>query len=133
MRITLALALFFAASTKCAEPTRILTANFAGGCDSFTISVTGDGLNQPNPVVSYNILLTPRSGEPIGIVDSFPVTPEKDGTFRKTIRQDWKKFEYALSVDYTLSGNVILASNLSPLHALTIEFAPKKLKCGRRR
>jgi hypothetical protein len=130
LRIALAFAFLLVSTVPAhAAPARFLTATFSGGCDSFTIAVTGEGLQEPNAVVSYNITLTPRSGEPIAVVDSFPVTPAKDGTFRGTIRQSWEKFEYRLTAYYKLSGNVILASNLTPLHTLSISFSPKKLNC----
>jgi hypothetical protein len=133
LRIALALAFLLVTTAPAhAAPARLLTATFSGGCDSFTIAVTGEGLEEPNAVVSYNITLTPRSGEPIAVVDSFPVVPAKDGTFRGTIRQSWEKFEYRLTAYYKLSGNVILASNLTPLHTLTMSFSPKKLNCHER-
>jgi hypothetical protein len=116
-----------------AAPTRLLTATFTGDCDSFTIMVTGEGLNEPDAIVSYNIKLTPRSGgEPMTIVDSFPVTPEQDGSFHKTITQSWKKFEYRLAGKYTLSGSALLASSLIPIHDIAIKFPRPKLNCGRR-
>ena len=131
-RIALAIAaMSLAATCAFAAPTRLLTARFAGDCGSFTIAVTGEGLDEPNPIVSYNITLTPRSGgEPISIVDSFEVTPEKNGSFRKTISASWKKFEFTLADNYNLSGSVLLTSNLNLLHNLTIRFARKKLNCG---
>lgn len=115
------------------SPTRLLSANFSGGCDTYTIAVTGEGLNQPNPVVSYNIRLTPRSGEPMTIVDSFEVTPEKDGSFRKTVHESWKKFEYTLTRKYTLSGVAVLLSDRTPLHTLPLTFSAVKLNCSKRR
>jgi hypothetical protein len=94
--------------------------------------VTGEGLNEPNAIVSYNIKLTPRSGgEPMTIVDSFPVTPEKDGSFHKTITESWEKFEFRLTGKYTLSGSALLASNLIPIHDIAIRFPRPKLNCGR--
>ena len=69
-----------------------------------TIAVSGQGLTQPNAIVSYNIRLTMPSGESMAIVDSFPVTPEKDGRFHKTVAGTWKTFEFTLTDKYTLSG-----------------------------
>ena len=112
-----------------ADPARLLKVRFSGDCTSFTIVVIGQGLNQPNPTVSYNITLTPRSGEPMTIVDSSPVTPEKDGKFHKTIHGTWKKFEFALTDAFTLSGSAILISDLTLLHTTTITFSRATLNC----
>jgi len=135
LRIPLAVAiLFFTTAVSAAPPpARLLTASFSGGCDTYTIAVTGEGLNQPNPVVSYNITLTPRSGEPMTITDSFVITAEKDGSFRKTVHQAWKKFEYTLTGKYTLSGIAVLLSDRTPLHTLPLTFSPAKLNCATRR
>jgi len=70
------------------------------------------------------------SGESMAIVDSFPVTPEKDGTFRKTIEGTWKTFEFTLTDKYTLSGSALLTSNLNLLHTMPLEFSPKNLNCA---
>jgi hypothetical protein len=126
----LALLVSSMATDASAAPARLLTAKFSGGCNQYTITVTGEGLKEPNPIVSYNITLTPPAGEPIAIVDSFPVAPEKDGRFHKTIHGTWKKFEFTLADKYTLSGSAILASNLTLLHTLPIAFWPKNLNCG---
>lgn len=128
----LALAVLFVALATSAvpSPTRLLSANFSGGCDTYTIAVTGEGLNQPNPVVSYNITLTPRSGEPMTITDSFVITAEKDGSFRKTAHESWKKFEYTLTGKYALSGVAVLLSDRTPLHTLPLTFSPAKLNCA---
>jgi hypothetical protein len=113
-----------------ASPARLLTASFTGGCDSYRIAVAGEGLEQPNPIVSYNITLAPRSGESIIITDSFAVSPQKDGSFRETIHESWKQFGYALTGNYRLSGSAVLLSNLTLLHTLTIKFSQEKLNCG---
>ena len=133
VRIALAFgALLLFASAASAEPARLLTARFSGDCDVFTIEVTGDGLHQPNPTVSYNIKLTPRSGEPLFIVDSFVVTPDKDGKFHKTVHGTWEKFEYTLTDSFTLSGSAILISDLRLLHTISITVPRAKLNCRRR-
>jgi hypothetical protein len=97
---------------------------------AYTIAVSGEGLKQPNPIVSYNIRLTLPSGESMAIVDSFPVTPEKDGSFRKTIEGTWKTFEFTLTDKYTLSGTALLASDLNLLHTIPLGFSPKSLNCA---
>jgi hypothetical protein len=109
---------------------RLLTARFSGGCNAYTITVAGDGLTQLNAIVSYNITLTPRSGETLTIVDSFAVVAESDGRFHKTIHGNWKKFEFTLTDKYTLSGSAILTSDLTLLHTLPISFSRQKLNCG---
>ena len=116
-----------------AGPARLLTVRFSGDCDGFTLEVTGEGLNQPNPTVSYNIKLTPHSGEPIIIVDSSPVTPEKDGKFHQTIRGTWKKFEYTLGDNFKLSGSAILVSDLNLLHTIPVTFSRRTLSCSGKR
>ena len=121
------------ATAAFAAPARLLRARFSGDCDGFTIVVTGEGLSQPNPTVSYNITLTPRSGEPMTIVDSSPVTPEKDGKFHKTIHGTWKEFEYTLTEAYTLSGSAILISDLTLLHTTPITFSRATLNCSQGR
>lgn len=116
-----------------AQPARLLTARFSGNCDGFTIKVTGDGLHQPNPTVSYNIKLTPPSGEPLIIVDSSPVTPEKNGKFHKTVHGTWKKFEFTLTDAFTLSGSAILISDLTLLHTAPVTFSRATLTCSQKR
>lgn len=135
LRISVALIILFVAVATSAGPSppRLLTATFTGGCDTYTISVTGEGLNQPNPVVSYNIKLTPRFGEPMTIVNSFDVTPENDGSFHKTVTESWKKFEYTLTGKYTLSGVGVLLSDRTPLYTLPLTFSPAKLNCATKR
>jgi len=129
----LAAGLALGATGACAKPPQLLGVTFTGGCDSFAIAVTGQGLDQPTPIVSYNIKLTPRSGsEPFIIVDSFPVTPDADGAFRKTIRQSWKKFEFTPAGKYTLSGSAVLTSKITFLHTIPISFHHPKLSCARR-
>ena len=132
MRILSAVAFLIVVITTSAapSPTRLLTASFTGGCDTYTISVAGEGLNQPNPVVSYNITLTPRSGEPMTITDSFVIAPEKDGSFHKAVHVPWKKFEYRLTRKYTLSGVAVLLSDRTPLHTLPLTFSSAKLNCA---
>jgi hypothetical protein len=134
VRVGLAALAFLVGTGASAAPiTRLLTVRFSGDCQAYTIAVTGEGLKQPNPTVSYNIMLTPRSGEPMTIVDSFPVTPEKDGRFHKTIEGTWKKFEFTLTDRYTLSGSALLDSDLTLLHTLAITFSRKNLNCASNR
>lgn len=134
VRIALALGvLLLVAAPASAGPARLLTARFSGDCDAFTIVVTGEGLNQPNPTVSYNVTLTPRSGEPMTIVDSVAVMPEKNGKFRKIIHGTWKKFEFTLTDAFTLSGSAILMSDLTPLDLTPITFSQATLSCSQRR
>lgn len=128
--IGLGLLVLLAATGDSAASARMLTARFSGGCNAYTITVAGDGLTQPNAIVSYNITLIPRSGEPLTIVDSFAVVAENDGKFRKTIQGNWKKFEFTLTDKYTLSGSAILTSDLTLLHTLPISFSRRKLNCG---
>ena len=130
VRVGLIAVAFLAATGASAAPiTRLLTVRFSGDCKAYTIAVTGEGLKQPNPIVSYNITLIPRSGEPMTIVDSFPVTPEKDGRFHKTIEGTWEKFAFTLTDKYRLSGSALLDSDLTLLHTLVITFSPKNLDC----
>ncbi len=132
-RVALAAVVLLIATGALAAPARLVSATFSCGCKSYTFAVSGEGLDQPYPIVSYNISLTPPSGEPIAIVDSFPVTAEKDGKFHKTIRGSWEKFEFKLKGNYTLSGSAVLASNLIPLHTLNIAFSRPRLNCSRSR
>ena len=125
--------LVLVAACASADSARLLKVRFSGDCNSFTIDVTGQGLSQPNPTVSYNITLTPRSGEPMTIVDSSPVTPEKDGKFHKTIHGTWKKFEFTLTDVFTLSGSAILISDLVFLHTTPITFSRARLDCSQSR
>ena len=131
MRVGLAVLAFLAATDAfSAPPTRLLLAKFSGDCKAYTIAVSGQGLTQPNAIVSYNIRLTMPSGESMAIVDSFPVTPEKDGRFHKTVAGTWKTFEFTLTDKYTLSGSALLTSNLNLLHTIPLEFSPKNLHCA---
>ena len=125
----LTLLVFLLTPTAFADSPRLLTATFRGGCNTYTITVTGEGLKQPSATVSYNIMLSPRSGEPIAIVDSFTVTTDPHGRFHKTIHGSWKKFEFTLRDRYMLSGSAILTSDLTLLHTLTISFSRGNLNC----
>ena len=121
--------LLLVAATASAGPARLLRVHFIGDCDAFTVVVSGEGLNQSSPTVSYNIILTPHSGEPMAIVDSFPVTPKKDGKFHKKVHGTWKTFEFTLTDAFTLSGSAILTSGLTLLHTRSITFSPATLSC----
>src|SRR5215468_10246274 len=131
-RIVLAVSASLVSVCGASAPTaRLLTANFSGGCRSYTIRVAGEGLDQPNPVVSYNLTLAPRSGsEPMILTDSFEVIPDKDGSFRKSIRSSWRKFGFEASGNYTLSGSAILISKQTPLHTLPLAFSKATLDCS---
>lgn len=132
-RMALALGvLLLAPEVASAGPARLLTARFSADCDAFTVVVTGEGLSEPNPTVSYNITLTPRSGKPMTIVDSFPVTPQKDGKFHQTVHGTWKKFEFTLTDAFRLSGSAILISDLTLLNTTPIKFSPATLNCSQR-
>ena len=131
LRIALTLSvLIFGATHVSASPPRLLSATFSGGCQAFTIVVSGDGLTQHSAIVSYNITLKPKSGEPLVITDSFEVAPDKYGTFHKSFDATWKKFEFTLTGKYALSGSAVLLNGLTPLHNMTISFSRKKLDCG---
>ena len=136
MRIPAAVAILFApiaiAASATPQPPRLLDARFTGGCDAYTIAVTGEGFNQPNAMVSYNITLTLPSGEAMTITDSFAVLPEKDGSFHQTVHESWKKFEFTLTGKYVLSGSAILLSDLTFLHMRKMKFARTRLNCSGR-
>jgi hypothetical protein len=96
-------------------------------------SPTDPAADQPNPLVGYNITLTPPSGEPMTITDSFSVMPNKDGTFRKAVTDSWKKFEFTLTGEFVLSGSAVLLKNLTPLDSSTLKFSPANLDCRQSR
>lgn len=131
LRFALTLSMLLVGATRVsALPPRLSAASFSGGCEAFTIFVSGEGLQQSSAIVSYNITLTPKSGEPMVITDSFEVTPDKDGTFHKSFDATWKKFEFILTSSYRLSGSAVLLSGLTPLHNRAITFSRKKLNCA---
>lgn len=127
--LTMSVALFGATGVS-GVPAQLLSARFSGGCEAFTIAVSGEGLQQRSAIVSYNVTLTPKSGEPLVITDSFEVTPEQDGTFRKSFDATWKKFEFTLAGNYSLSGSAVLLNGLTPLHNRALTFSRKKLNCA---
>jgi hypothetical protein len=106
------------------------TAAFMAQCGTYKLRVAGSGLDQPNPIVGYNITLTPPSGTSLIITDSFPVITNAAGTFRKTFTNSWKTFGFTLGGKYTLSGSAVLVSGLKPLSTVTITFSPASLTCG---
>ena len=108
---------------------QIESATFTAHCDTFKITVTGRGVDKPNPLVGYNIKLTPKSGTALIITDSFSVIPTSDGSFSKTFTNSWKTFGFTLDGKYSLSGSAVLVSGLTPLSTVTIAFAPAKLNC----
>jgi hypothetical protein len=108
---------------------QIETATFAARCDAFAIRVAGSGVDKPNPIVGYNIMLKPRSGETLIITDSFSVIPNADGIFSKTFTNTWKTFGYRLEGKYKMSGSAVLVSGLTPLSTATIKFSPMSLTC----
>lgn len=127
--LTMSVALFGATGVS-GVPARLLSARFSGGCEAFTIVVSGEGLGERSIIVSYNITLKPRSSEPLVITDSFEVTPDKDGTFRKSFDATWKKFEFTLTGSYTLSGSAVLLNGLTPLDNRALTFSRKRLNCA---
>lgn len=108
---------------------QIETASFSGQCSTFKITVSGSGVDQPKPIVGYNITLTPPSGTALIITDSFPVIPDANGSFHKTFTNSWKTFGFELAGKYKLSGSAVLVSGLKPLSTITIAFSPTKLAC----
>jgi hypothetical protein len=108
---------------------QIETANFSAQCTTFKIIVTGSGVDQPKPIVGYNITLTPPSGTALIITDSFSVMPDANGSFRKTFTNSWKTFGFELADKYKLSGSAVLVSGLKPLSTIAIAFSPTRLNC----
>jgi hypothetical protein len=115
------------------KPNQIHTATFEAQCDTYSLRVSGRSIDKTNLIVGYNITLTPPSGEPLIITDSFSVVPNTDRTFRKTFTNSWKTFGFMLGGKYTLSGSAVLVTGLTPLSSVTIGFSPASLDCGRER
>jgi hypothetical protein len=131
MRTTLVAAVVLLAAIRAGGlgPNRLLRVSASAGCERYTVRVSGVTVDEPKPLVSYNITLTPPSGEPMTITDSFAVMPEKDGSFSQTITDSWKKFEFRLTGKYVLSGSAVLVRNLVPLDSSSVKFSPAKLDC----
>jgi hypothetical protein len=110
----------------------IEAATFTAQCDSYRLHVSGSGVDKPKPLVGYNITLTPPSGPPLIITDSFPVTPNSDGAFQKTFSNSWKTFGFTLDGKHRLSGSAVLVIGLTPLSTATIKFSSITLSCRRK-
>lgn len=123
------LAMCITAAPADSSANQIDAAIFTAQCTTFKILVAGRGVNQPNPIVGYNITLTPPSGESLIITDSFPVMPDSSGSFRKTFANSWKTFGFTLTGKYTLSGSAVLVSGLKPLSTIPIAFSSTSLTC----
>src|SRR6266478_2116566 len=65
-------------------------------------------IHREGVTAGYNITLTPHSGEPIAITDSFAVVPDKNGSFRQAVAVSWQKFDVVLTSRYALSGSANL-------------------------
>lgn len=128
MRIALTISILLGATAALAAPAPPLTARFSGGCDVYTIAVTGETSHQPHLVLGYNITLKPSSGDPIIVTDSFPITSESD-SFRQTFTTSWHKFDIALNSNYALSGTANLLSDLNVVSSVKMSFVRAKLNC----
>ena len=100
-------------------------------CSGFTITASGTGLGKPSITVTFTITLTPPSGPPITITDTFVVTriPHSHGAYNTSYTQTWAHYGVTLTSSYTLSGS----ASFIPSHPKTfkaISFSPPTLDCA---
>src|SRR6202008_2191284 len=61
-----------------ANANQINSAVISATCNSYTVTVSGQNLDNPNVTYSviYTVTVTPSSGSPYTVSDSIPVTPD---------------------------------------------------------
>jgi hypothetical protein len=120
-----ALALFPAAS----RANVLVSAHTTATCSSYTLTVSGSALNNPNLVyfVIYGIRLVPASGPPTTIVNAVLLSPDADGNATTTVTKTFP----AVTGDFTLTGAALLGSNDGVWHSLIpMTFSSGSLSCG---
>ena len=103
------------------------TASVSMNCTSYTLTVSGGSLAVGvNYSVTYTITLTPKSGSPVVITDTFPVTRDAAGNFNASVTHSLS----GLNGTYTLTGSATLLTNGTPHNTVPIAFNPVSLTCG---
>jgi len=98
-------------------------------CTGFTVTVSGSDLGSPTKTVDFTITLTPTTGTPIVISDTFTVIrAEPHNTYDASYTQTWAHYGVTASGDYTLSGKAAFEPhNYKPT---SIKFTPTTLDCS---
>jgi hypothetical protein len=98
-------------------------------CSGFSLTVSGNNLGSKTATVDFTITLTPSSGSPIEISDSFVVTRTPHGTtYNTTYTQTWAHYGVTLNGNYTLTGTASFAPH--HYHPTGIVFSPSTLNCS---
>jgi hypothetical protein len=129
--VAMSMAVFLSIAADAARPSNVVeAASSTVGCDVFRVRVAGNNVDQPKPLVAYNLALSPPSGEPVIITDSFDVTPDRDGRFERTVERSWRTFGLVIEEGrYVLSGSAVLVSGVKPLSWVEISFSSPSLSC----
>lgn len=115
-----------AVSTLPAFANHLTTATGNASCTQYTISVTGADLYYPTANVSYKVVLTPKSGTPIIVTNSFTVIRGGGGNFTGMTTQPWPS-KLKINSNYTISGAARLDVPLG--NTIPIVFSPATLNC----
>jgi hypothetical protein len=114
-----------------ASANTIGTVQVTDSCSGFTASITATGLGLPTATVDFTITLTPTSGTPITISDSFVVTriPHSHGTYSGSYTQTWAFYGDTLNTTYTLTGKATFGPPIKVRYR-PMAFSPSTLDCA---
>jgi hypothetical protein len=109
---------------------QINTASATVSCQGFTITATGDGIDQPNPSILFDITLSPSLQEAVGEIH---FVPDANGNFTVSQSYSWSQFNITIGAHTCFSGTATIALNNNTDHEGTIPivFTPPCLdSCG---
>ena len=105
------------------------TVQVTDSCSGFTASITATGLSYQTATVDFTITLTPTSGTPITISDSFVVHRTPPHGYTGTYTQTWAHYGVTLNTTYTLTGKATFGPPIPPRYR-PMAFSPSTLDCA---
>lgn len=105
------------------------TVQVTDSCSGFTATIAATGLSYPTATVDFTITLTPTSGTPITISDSFVVHRLYPHGYTGTYTQTWAHYGVTLNSAYTLTGKATFGPPI-PTRYRKMAFSPSTLDCA---
>ena len=105
------------------------TVQVTDSCSGFTASITATGLSYQTATVDFTVTLTPTSGTPITISDSFVVHRTPPHGYTGTYTQTWAHYGVTLNTTYTLTGKATFGPPIPPRYR-PMAFSPSTLDCA---
>jgi len=104
------------------------TATATDSCQQYTITVLGTDQLTSSVKVAYTITLTPTSGSPIVVNDSFTI-PVTGGAYSGSNTKTWASYGDTLNTNYTLAGSATVTAG-TVTQTASITFTPPTLACS---